>query len=176
MTSVLSGAIVYEWTQEANDYGIIQYPDTATQDNVIVPVGVPVPMQPEFGNLQSVWAECSPQGTPAAQYTPPTGTFACPGTTGAWTIDADAALPSSPGSLNPPAPAAYSFTGTLTSLSVVTPTIGESSTETGGVGGTSQTGGGVTSGTSGTTVTSGATASAKASSLSCIYPFSIYKL
>lgn len=165
MTSVLSGAIVYEWTQEANDYGIIQYPDTTIQNNVVVPIGVPVPMQPEFNNLQSVWAQCSPSGTPMAQYTPTTGTFACPTTTGIWTINAGEALPSSPGSLNPPAPVVYSFTGTLTSLSVVTPFIG--STET-GAGGTSQTGE-VASGTSGT-ITSGVTAGATVSSSSCISP------
>lgn len=100
-----------------------------------------------------------------AQYTPTTGTFACPTTTGIWTIDAGAALPSSPWSLNPPAPVAYSFTGTLTSLIVVTPSIG--STEI-GTGGTSQTGE-VTSGTSGT-ITSGVTASATLSSSSCIFP------
>jgi hypothetical protein len=155
MTSVLSGAIVYEWTQEANDYGIIQYPYTTIQNNVVVPVGVPIPMQPEFNNLQSVWAVCSPQGTPLAQYTPVTETFACPTETGAWTIDAEAVLPTSPGSLNPPVPAAYSFTGTLSSLNVVTPTIGVTGTSEGGTTST------------GTTVTSGGTGSAEPSSSSC---------
>ena len=163
MTSVLSGAIVYEWIQEANDYGIVQYADTAIQNNVVVPVGVPVPIQPEFGNLQSVWAQCSPQGTPASEYTPATGTLACPGKTGIWTIDASQSLPSSPGTLSPPPAITYSFTGTLSSLSVVTPSIGASGTDTGTVGSE-------TAGVTGTTVTSGSTASAKAGSSSCMSP------
>ena len=164
MTSVLSGAIVYEWTQEVNNYGIIQYPYTTIQNNVVVPVGVPIPMQPEFNNLQSVWAVCSPQGTPLAQYTPVTTTFACPTETGVWTIDAEAVLPTSPGSLNPPVPPAYSFTGTLSSLNVVTPTIGVTGTSEGG---TTASGG---TASAGTTVTSGGTASAQASSSSCKFP------
>src|SRR6266496_6856914 len=45
MTSIISGSIIYEWTQEANDYGIIQYPDTSIQDDITVPVGIPVPLQ-----------------------------------------------------------------------------------------------------------------------------------
>ena len=60
MTPILSGSIIYEWTQEANDYGIIQYPDTCIQDGITVPVGIPVPLQPEFDNLKSAWAAASP--------------------------------------------------------------------------------------------------------------------
>src|SRR4051794_2393718 len=69
MTPTLSGAIAYEWVQEANNYGIIQYPDTTIQDGVTVPIGSPVPMQPEFDNLKSVWATVSPSKAQLAAYT-----------------------------------------------------------------------------------------------------------
>ncbi len=98
MTPILSGAIAYEWVQEANNYGIIQYPDTTIQDGVTVPIGSPVPMQPEFDNLKSVWAAVSPTKALLAAYTPPTTTLACPATTVGWSIDPSAALPPTPSS------------------------------------------------------------------------------
>ena len=109
MTPILSGAIVYEWTQAANDYGIIQYPDTAIQDGIHVPVGSPVPMQPEFNNLMSQWAAVSPSSTSAADYTPTTGVFACPAVTpGVWTIR-DSQLPPTPETLTPPPVSSVTF-------------------------------------------------------------------
>ena len=98
MTPTLSGAIAYEWVQEANNYGIIQYPDTTIQDGITVPIGSPVPMQPEFDNLKSVWAAASPSSTLLAAYTPPTTTLACPATTSGWSIDPSAVLPPTPSS------------------------------------------------------------------------------
>src|SRR5271163_618770 len=100
MTPILSGAIIYEWTQEANDYGIISYPDNAIQENVEVPVGVPTPLQPEFDNLKSVWAAVSPSSISEVQYSFTTVVMACPEVTAGWTIDGNAALPPSPGSVN----------------------------------------------------------------------------
>lgn len=105
MTPILSGAIAYEWVQEANNYGIIQYPDTTIQDGVTVPIGSPVPMQPEFDNLKSVWATVSPSKALLAAYTPPTTTLACPATTVGWSIDPSAALPPTPSS----APTTFTF-------------------------------------------------------------------
>jgi 1,3-beta-glucanosyltransferase GAS1 len=97
MTPVLSGAFVYEWMQEANDYGIITYPDFTTQDGLNVSVGSPVPMQPEFGNLQSQWAAATPSSISEAAYTPTATTMVCPGTTvGTWDIVGNAALPDTP--------------------------------------------------------------------------------
>jgi 1,3-beta-glucanosyltransferase GAS1 len=114
MTPVLSGSIVYEWTQEVNDYGIVQYPDNAIQSGVQVAVGSPIPLQPEFNNLMSVWASVSPSSTSLADYTPSVSTIACPATTsGVWTIDGSAPLPDTPGSLSAPPSPSYSFTGTL---------------------------------------------------------------
>jgi len=96
MSPILSGAIVYEWTQEANDYGIIQYPDTTIQDGVSVPIGSPLPMQPEFDNLKSRWATITASGIAMAEYTPSLTAMACPAVTVGWSIDPSAPLPDSP--------------------------------------------------------------------------------
>ena len=94
MAPILSGVIMYEWTQETNDYGIITYPDNTIQDGVEVPCGSPVPMQPEFGNLQSQYAAASPSSIALSAYSVTTAVFSCPATTpGVWTIDGNAALP-----------------------------------------------------------------------------------
>jgi hypothetical protein len=156
MTPILSGSIIYEWTQEANDYGIIDYPDSAIQDGISVYVGVPIPLQPEFNNLKSAWAAASPTIVEAASYKPPTGTIACPAVTpGIWEIEGNASLPEKPGSLTPPKPSNYSFTGTLPSVTVNTEGITASS------GGKSSTASAHTTGGGGSE--SGATASATSS-------------
>jgi len=101
MTPVLSGAFVYEWTEEANNYGIITYPSNTTQDGLTVPAGSPVPIQPDFSNLMSQWASASPSGTSLAAYTPSISTIACPATTsGTWPIDGSAPLPGTPSKEN----------------------------------------------------------------------------
>jgi hypothetical protein len=97
MTSVLSGAFVYEWIQESNDYGIVNYPDITLQDNLNVSVGSPVPLQPDFNNLKSQWAMATPSGIPITDYTPSNTDMTCPATTaGIWTIDANQVLPDTP--------------------------------------------------------------------------------
>jgi hypothetical protein len=102
MTPVLSGAFVYEWTQETNNYGIITYPDTTIQSGLNVPVGSPVPMQPEFGNLMSQWAAATPAGVSLQGYTPSISTMVCPATTsGVWEISGNAVLPDTPTKENP---------------------------------------------------------------------------
>jgi len=102
MTPVLSGTFVYEWIQEANDYGIIEYPDTTLQDGLNVSVGSPVPLQPEFGNLQSQWAAATPSGVSEAAYTPTNTAVACPAMTpGIWDITGNQVLPETPSQENP---------------------------------------------------------------------------
>jgi len=101
MTPVLSGTFVYEWIQEANDYGIITYPDFTSQDGLNVSVGSPVPIQPEFGNLMSQWASASPSSTSEAAYTPTAATMTCPATTaGTWDISGNQSLPDTPSQEN----------------------------------------------------------------------------
>jgi len=145
MTSIISGSIIYEWTQEANDYGIIQYPDTSIQDDITVPVGIPVPLQPEFNNLKSAWAAASPSSVAANDYNPSTVVIECPATTkGTWTIDGEAELPKKPGDLTPNKQQSYSFTGTLPSVTVdvVGITVGASESGRSGTGATATGGSG----------------------------------
>ena len=97
MTSVLSGAFVYEWIQESNNYGIITYPDTTLQSGLNVSVGSPVPMQPEFGNLMSQWAAARPTGVSLQGYTASVTGMGCPATTsGVWEISGNVQLPDTP--------------------------------------------------------------------------------
>lgn len=103
MSPVLSGTFVYEWIQEANDYGIIEYPSTTLQDGLNVSVGSPVPMQPEFGNLQSQWAAATTAVSVSLNaYTPTNTAMECPATTaGIWDISGNLALPDTPSKQNP---------------------------------------------------------------------------
>jgi len=116
MSPVMSGAIVYEWIQEANDYGIITYPDTTLQTGLNVSVGSPVPMQPEFGNLQSQWAAATPASVSLQGYTPSITTMACPATTsGVWDIPGTLPLPDTPSKENP-TPAGPNIGGTSSGM------------------------------------------------------------
>jgi hypothetical protein len=109
MTSILSGAFVYEWIQEANNYGIINYPDITLQDNLNVSVGSPIPLQPDFNNLKNQWASATPNGININDYTPSNTEITCPQTTaGIWTIDANQVLPDTP-SKETPTPSGISF-------------------------------------------------------------------
>jgi 1,3-beta-glucanosyltransferase GAS1 len=108
MEDVLSGAFVYEWIQEENDYGIISYPDTTIQNGgseggpLNVSVGSPVPLQPEFNNLKAEWASNIPTGVSKAGYTPTNTAMQCPETTpGIWPISGDQELPDTPTKDNP---------------------------------------------------------------------------
>jgi len=133
MTTVLSGAFIYEWTQEVNDYGLIQYPDNAVQNGVQVPIGSPIPLQPEFNNLMSVWASCSPSSIAMSAYTPSVTSIACPATTAGWPVNPTAALPPDPTSIVPGSPTTFQF-GSVSSTLPGHPTasivVGSSTTQT----------------------------------------------
>jgi len=103
MSPYWSGAIIYEWIQENNDYGIIQYGPHVDPGSPGAPPdgwprsGTPQPLQPEFGNLQKQWASASPSGVSAAAYAPPATATPCPAATpGVWNVDAGAPLPPVP--------------------------------------------------------------------------------
>lgn len=113
MSPVLSGTFVYEWIQEANDYGIIEYPSMTLQDGLNVSVGSPVPLQPEFGNLQSQWASATPVSVSLNAYTPTNSAPECPPTTaGIWDISGNLAIPDTPSKQNP-TPSYAGISGTL---------------------------------------------------------------
>lgn len=105
MADVWSGAIIYEWIQEMNAYGLISYgptQDANTNDGSRVVQGftrsgTPTPIAPDFTNLQNQWATLHPTGVKSTAYaatfktTPP----ACPASSaGGWTVDPSATLPS----------------------------------------------------------------------------------
>ncbi|OAP59315.1 hypothetical protein AYL99_06613 [Fonsecaea erecta] len=104
MVDTWSGAIIYEWIQEMNDYGLVSYGPQVGADvndgSIVVQgftrQGVPTPVSPDFSNLQQQWKTLTPTGVSSAQYaatvttTPP----ACPSSTaGGWTVDPSAPLP-----------------------------------------------------------------------------------
>lgn len=123
MADVWSGAIIYEWIQELNDYGLVSYgpqQEASVNDgsSVIqgsyhsrVPYeqnanslfrftrqGVPTPVSPDFANLKAQWATLSPTGVDSSAYAKTVTTTAptCPPSTAgtsAWTIDPSAPLP-----------------------------------------------------------------------------------
>lgn len=105
MVGTWSGAIIYEWIQEQNNYGIISYgPEVSdlTQNDATVfdgysRMGTPTPKSPDFSNLKTKWASITPSGVSKAAYkTTAISTPACPTSTqgGWWEVDGNVALPS----------------------------------------------------------------------------------
>ncbi|KIV78689.1 hypothetical protein, variant [Exophiala sideris] len=104
MVNTWSGAIIYEWIQETNAYGLVSYgaqvAATVEVGSSIVDgftrQGTPTPVQPDFSNLASQWATLTPTGVRSSAYaaTFSASTPACPtSTAGGWTADPSAALP-----------------------------------------------------------------------------------
>lgn len=100
MNGLWSGAIVYEWIEEQNNYGLISYgppQGEKTGENIedgFLRKGTPTPVQPDFSNLQAVWKTNNPKGTAKAAYTPKLTAPACPkSTAGGWLLDGDVPLP-----------------------------------------------------------------------------------
>lgn len=70
MTGDWSGAIVYEWIEEQNNYSIISYGplvgDPTRSDELVFDDwtrrGTPTPISPDFENLKTVWASAHPTG------------------------------------------------------------------------------------------------------------------
>lgn len=102
MNNLWSGAIIYEWIEEANNYGLIEYGPSVAATAVASGVqggfsrqGTPTPVAPDFTNLQSQWATLTPQGVASSAYSPNITPPACPSSTpGGWLVDGDVKLPS----------------------------------------------------------------------------------
>ncbi|CAJ2511652.1 Uu.00g072770.m01.CDS01 [Anthostomella pinea] len=97
-----SGAIIYEWLQEANDYGLISYGPTvaatATGANIeggFSRAGTPTPVSPDFSNLSEQWARITPTGVARSDYDASSvSTRECPASTpGGWLVQGNVALP-----------------------------------------------------------------------------------
>lgn len=87
MSDTWSGAIIYEWVQETNDYGLVTYP------NGNIYSGAPIPMQPDFDTLSSLWAGIKPSPVQQSAYKPDVITPACPGQSEGWEVNGDVPLP-----------------------------------------------------------------------------------
>lgn len=97
-----SGSLVYEWIQEANNYGLISYGppvhETATGTNIkggFTRAGTPTPVSPDFENLKTQWAKITPTGVASSDYDPAhVSTRPCPASTsGGWLVAGDVDLP-----------------------------------------------------------------------------------
>lgn len=87
MIGTWSGSIIYEWVQETNDYGLVTYP------NGQIYSGAPIPLSPDYSNLQNVWKTINPTGIAESAYTPSFTAPACPAASGGWAVNGDVPLP-----------------------------------------------------------------------------------
>lgn len=101
MADTWSGSIIYEWIQEANNYGLITYGNKVDPASPSAPPdgfprsGKPTPVQPDFDNLSKVWKTLNPTGVKASAYKPTLSAPACPDFTSMfWEVQPTAALPS----------------------------------------------------------------------------------
>lgn len=104
MENTWSGAIVYEWIEETNNYGLISYgpsvnpaSNTAALDG-FTRSGTPIPISPDFSNLKSHWATLHPTGVALSAYSTSASSLkpiACPATTPmGWLVNPTASIPS----------------------------------------------------------------------------------
>ncbi|KAK7748002.1 hypothetical protein SLS53_001254 [Cytospora paraplurivora] len=104
MVNDWSGAIIYEWIQETNNYGLVSYGPqvsaTATGSNIVdgfTRAGTPTPVSPDFSNLKSQWATLTPTGVKSSDVDTKTlSTRSCPASstgTAAWLVNGDVQLP-----------------------------------------------------------------------------------
>ncbi|KAI0193671.1 Glucanosyltransferase-domain-containing protein [Xylaria flabelliformis] len=102
MSKYWSGAIIYEWIEEQNHYGLISYgpkvDPTVTGKNIFdgfTRAGTPTPVSPDYDNLSKQWAKITPTGVAMSAYDPKTvSTRACPtSTSGGWLVNGNVAVP-----------------------------------------------------------------------------------
>ncbi|KAI9743797.1 MAG: hypothetical protein M1818_002531 [Claussenomyces sp. TS43310] len=87
MVGTWSGAIIYEWVQETNDYGLVNYGNGAL-------VGTPTTVAPDFQNLANHWKTLTPDGVSKGAYTSTVPRAACPSSTaGGWLVNGGVPLP-----------------------------------------------------------------------------------
>ncbi|PVI04934.1 glycoside hydrolase family 72 protein [Periconia macrospinosa] len=101
MTPNWSGAIIYEWIQEANNYGLVEYGPKVDPASPSAPPdgfprsGTPKPRSPDFENLSNRWKTLNPTGIKASEYNPTLTAPPCPAfTSGIWEVDPKSSLPS----------------------------------------------------------------------------------
>jgi len=105
MSNTWSGAIIYEWLEETNDYGLVSYGPSvqnAPATNTLIEdgftrQGTPTPVSPDFDNLKSQWATLHPTGVVLSDYRKFASAISgieCPASTsGGWSVDPSSPLP-----------------------------------------------------------------------------------
>ncbi|KAI5245998.1 glycoside hydrolase family 72 protein [Aureobasidium subglaciale] len=99
MAPYWSGSMIYEWLEEANNYGLINYgPQTdPTATNAVggfTRSGTPTPISPDFYNLSNQWKTLTPSSVSEAAYSPTNSAPECPAyTSGVWEVSGNVALP-----------------------------------------------------------------------------------
>lgn len=123
MENTWSGAIVYEWVEETNNYGLITYgASTVTASVTSWPTsGTPMPISPDYQNLKSQWATLTPSGVALSAYSASASSLTAPvcpsSTSGGWLINGNPPLPTVGESLNRATGASATPTGTATGSS-----------------------------------------------------------
>ncbi|CAO3644654.1 unnamed protein product [Cunninghamella blakesleeana] len=82
MTSVWSGGVAYEWSQENNEYGLVKVTGTTVE-----------PLQ-DYTNLQKTLKNVNPQGVKMDDYNPSSSSINCPSVKATWKATND--LPPTP--------------------------------------------------------------------------------
>ena len=100
MNQYWSGAIIYEWIQEANLYGLVNYGPKVDPSSPDAPPdgyprsGTPTPISPDFSNLSNQWKTLNPTGVSMSAYSPSMTPPPCPAyTSGVWEVASNAPLP-----------------------------------------------------------------------------------
>jgi hypothetical protein len=100
MNGIWSGAIVYEWIQEANNYGLVSYGPSVDPTASDAPAdgftrsGTPTPISPDFSNLSNQWKTLNPTGTSEKAYAPSLTAPPCPTyTSDVWEVNGDVIVP-----------------------------------------------------------------------------------
>ncbi|KAI9856734.1 MAG: hypothetical protein M1813_008771 [Trichoglossum hirsutum] len=98
MVDYWSGAIIYEWIEEANNYGLIKYGEKTDSSESVLDgyprSGTPTPISPDFNNLKSQWSTLSPTGVKESAYSSTNTPPPCPSSTpDGWRVNGDVSLP-----------------------------------------------------------------------------------
>ncbi|KAL9098131.1 MAG: hypothetical protein Q9163_006153 [Psora crenata] len=102
MSGSWSGAIIYEWLEETNDYGLVSYgakvdPSDPTALDGYPRSGEPSPVSPDYSNLKAHWATLHPTGVALSAYSASASQLkpvACPSSTAnGWIVDPTSSLP-----------------------------------------------------------------------------------
>ncbi|KAI5293507.1 hypothetical protein KEM52_005464 [Ascosphaera acerosa] len=100
MADTWSGAMAYEWLQEANDYGLVTYAQPPGRDRDDNRASVPTPIHPDFHELQARFAALNPTGVARSAYEAQLASAGeaarppCPSpAAGGWDLDPAAPIP-----------------------------------------------------------------------------------